>query len=215
MITGKDIRKELQGNYVMFIVAVLVFAAIAAFCAVFCGTQLGWSHLFTIISLALCGISFIVFAVIMIKMLMVRNNKLFKKYGSADTIAQSINKGLLAPLFHSHRLLITEKFIVNEGNYSGYMELKDISRIHAQYIPDVNTVYVGGNVVAAAAMTAVSNYATQKYRDSQGVTATNRFDNLTITDNEGKVHYFMMHHTDAQQVIDLFMQLLPNVQITY
>lgn len=213
MVTGNDIRKELQGDFAMYNVAVIVFAAIAAFCAVFCGTQLGWKHLFTIISLALLGVAVIVFIVLMIKLIKVRNNRLFKKYGTAEAIAEHINQGVRSPYFRNNKLIITERFIVNEGRYSGYLELKDIRSIRAQYIPDVKNVYLGANVIAAAAETAVTNYMTQKYRDSQGITATNRFDELTVIDNDGGEHNFMMHHMDAEQVLGLLSQLLPNVEI--
>lgn len=213
MVTGSDIRKELQGDYTMYNVAVIVFAAIAGFCAVFCGTQLGWKHLFTIISLALLGVAVIVFIVLMIKLMKVRSNKLFKKYGTAEAIAEHINQGMRSPYFRSNTLLITDRFIVNEGRYSGYMELKDIRSIRPQYIPDVKRVTLGPDIVSSVVETAASNYVSQRYRDSQGITATNRFDTLIIIDNEGKQHEYAMHHMDAEQVLGLFAQILPNVEI--
>ena len=214
MVTGKDIRRELQGDFAMYTVIVLVFAAIAAFCTVFCGTQLGWTHLFTIIGLAACGIAVIAFIWIMIKLIKVRNNKLFKKYGSAETIAENINQGIRSPRFRSRNLLITDNFIVNEGNYSGYMETKDIRSIRPELNREENLMYVGTSAAGTIAKTASAYYVNKMYRQSAGITETNHFDNLNIVDTDGAHHYYSVHCADMDEVLQVLSQVAPNAEIT-
>lgn len=214
MITGKDIRHELQGNYASYIVIVLVFAAIAAFCTIFCGTQLGWSHIFTIIGFIMCGISIIAFIWVMIKLIKVRNHRLFKKYGPAEIIAEYINQGMRSPRYHANSLLITERFIVNEGRYSDYLEIKDIKSIRPEYSRDNNVILLSGNVATTVAGTVATNYANKMYRDAKGITANNRFDNLHIIDIDGIHHYYSVHHSDVGYVIQLLNQLVPYAEIT-
>lgn len=214
MITGKDIRRELQGNFAMYTVIVLVFAAIAAFCTVFCGTQLGWTHLFTIIGIAACGIAAVAFIIIMIKLIMVRSNKLFRKYGSADAIAQKINEGTRSYRFRSRKLLITDNFIVNEGNYSGYMETKDIRSIRPEQNREENLMYVGTSAAGTIAKTASAYYVNKMYRQSAGITETNHFDNLHIVDTDGVHHYYSVHCADMNEVLQVLRQVAPNAEIT-
>lgn len=213
MVTGKDIRGELQGNYTMYMIIVLVFAAIAAFCTVFCGTQLGWTHLFTIIGFILCVISVAAFAWVMIKLIKVRSHKLFKKYGSSEIIAEKINRGIRSPRFHNNSLLITDSFIVNEGKYSDYLEIKDIKSVRPELSRDTNVVFIGGNIAASAAQTLAANYANKMYRDSKGITADNRFDNLNVVDNDGVHHYYAVHRSDLNRVIQILNQIAPSADI--
>lgn len=213
MITGKDILRELQGDYSMYMIIVIVFAAIAAFCTIFCGTQLGWSHLFTIIGFVMCGISVAGFAVLIVRLIKVRSYKLFKKYGSAESIAEKINEGMRSPNFQGNSLLITDRFIVNEGRYSDYLEIKDIVSVRPALNRDVNIVYVGGNVVTTAAQTAAAHYINKKYRDAKGITADNRFDHLNVVDTDGVNHYYSVHRSDLDRVLQTLAEIAPNAEI--
>ena len=213
MVTGKDILRELQGDYSMYMVIVIVIAAIAAFCAVFCGTQLGWTHMFTIIGFVVCGIAAAALILFIAKLIKVRNNKLFKKYGPAESIAEKINQGMRSPYFQNNSLIITDSFIVNEGRYSGYLEIGDIRSVRPALNPDVNIVYVGGNVVTSVAQTAAAHYINKKYRDAKGITAGDRFDTLDVVDTDGVHHYYSVHRSDIDRVIQTFGQVAPNAEI--
>ena len=59
-ITEETIYKQLSGSAAGAIAAVLIGGVIVGGCAVFCGTQLGWTNLLTVILLvllALCAAS--------------------------------------------------------------------------------------------------------------------------------------------------------------
>lgn len=118
-ITGKDIRKQLAGHYGSYIAVLLIIAAILGFCTGFCGTQLEWKHPLSIILMSLLGITFIIFLIILFKIIKLRNHYIFKRYGSAEIIAESINQGINDPRYISKNrtspftLIITDKFIVS------------------------------------------------------------------------------------------------------
>lgn len=52
------------------------------------------------------------------------------------------------------------------------------------------------------------------YRDSKGINANTRFDNLHIVDTDGMHHYYSIRHSDVLSVIQLLKQLVPYAEIT-
>lgn len=196
-----------------------MFAAIAAFCTVFCGTQLGWGHLFTVIGLVACGVSMVGFVWGIVKLLRVRNHRLFRKYGSAEVIAEYITQGLHNPRYLGRRspstfdLLITDRFIVNSGNYHEYLELKDIRKIQPNILTDSPSVLLMGNPAMSVASTVAVNYAKKSYMESHSITENNRYDNLRITDNDGVAHYYSVPRPDMGAVLQLLKELAPHAEI--
>lgn len=209
----------MQGHYSSYIVIILIIAAIVGFCTVFCGTQLGWTHLFTIVGLIVCAVSVLYFIWVMIKLLRLRNHRLFRKYGSAETIAESISQGMKDPLYMGRRndlpfdLLVTERFIVNANNYQNYLELKDIQKIRPTFLPDTYTIMNMGNPLMSAAATVATNYVSQKYKESQGINENTRYDFLQITDTVGVTHDYSIRRSAIEPVLQILSEHAPQAQI--
>lgn len=219
-ITPQTLRKELRGQYSAYIVIIAVFAAVAVFCTVFCGTQLGWGHPFTVIGLAACGISLLSGAFVCVKLCSLRRHRLFRKYGTAETIAANIMQGLQAPQYIDRMgsgdfvLLLTDRFIVSGGSCLTYTELRDIRRIQPVRLQDPVTVSLGGDLLTTAVRTAGVNYAARRYRDANGITEQTRYDMLHITDDEGVSHDFSVRRADMDTVLQKLKQLAPQAEIT-
>lgn len=212
-ITGKDIRKQLAGHYGSYIAVLLIIAAILGFCTGFCGRQLEWKHPLSIILMSVLGITFIIFLIILFKMIKLRNHYIFKRYGPAEDIAESINQGIKNPRYISKNrtspftLIITDKFIVSTANYRYYLELKDARYMQTVIVPETKPVVLSGNPVISVAATAGVNYATQKYASGPN------YDFLIIWDDEGVRHEYNIRRDEVIDVMQLLIELAPQIEV--
>lgn len=212
-ITGKDIRKQLAGHYGSYIAVLLIIAAILGFCTVFCGTQLEWTNPLSIIGIIALGITFIIFLIILFKMIKIRNHYVFKRYGSAEIIAESINQGIKNPRYISKNrtnpftLIITDKFIVSTANYRYYLELKDARYMQSVVVPETKPVVLSGNPVVSVAATVGVNYASQKYSNSPN------YDFLMIWDDENVRHEYNIRRDEIIGIMQLLTELAPQIEV--
>lgn len=221
-ITAKTITKQFGGNYLIGIIMLALAAAILVFCGIFCGTQLGWTNLLTIILLIALAACIVFIVVLLIKTALAKNHPSLKRHGGAAQLAARINEGMNHPRYLAHVLggndepatLITDDFIVSFSNFPGLTDISDIRKIQATYIP--KTVMVGVTPVGAVAAYAI-NTAGQRYADNywekRGVNENTKFDYLMITDSAGKTREFGIHHQDLEQVLNLLLSLNPQIQL--
>ena len=222
-ITAKTIYKQIGGNYLGGIVTLGLCAAVLAFCGIFCGTQLGWTNLLTIIFLAGLAICLIFVIVLIIKTLLVRNNPAIHRHGSAAQLADRINEGMNHPRYLAHVIggnrepatLITDDFIVSFSDYTGLTDIRDIRKIQATYLPKVHVVAVGNPLLTAAslAVNAAGDRYADNYWEKRGINENTKFDYLLITDSSGKSRQFGVHHQDMEQVLNLLLTLNPQIQL--
>lgn len=218
-ISAKTFYKQLTGSYAGAITAVVIAAAIVGFCAVFCGTQLGWTHLFTIIALVLlvACIGLLIFFVV--KTATMKKHPVFRRYGDAATLAAKISDGLQHPRYFASSsdpsqpfaTLMTNEFIVSGGALVSYMELKDIRKIQPTYIPQTRRIAVGN--AGALAGSLIANAATDRYMESRGINSQTQFDYLIMEDSAGKKRMYGVRHMDMEAMLDLLAEIAPHVQI--
>ena len=92
-ITAKTITKQFGGNYLIGIIMLALAAAILVFCGIFCGTQLGWTNLLTIILLIALAACIVFIVVLLIKTALAKNHPSLKRHGGAAQLAARINEG--------------------------------------------------------------------------------------------------------------------------
>lgn len=218
MITEKDFYKQMSGSAAGAIVAVSVGLAVLGFCAVFCGTQLGWKSLLTIVFLVGLGLCFALLIFFIIKAANKKKHPVFKRYGNAAMLAMRINEGMRNPVYFAKPLmgdapfatLLTDKFIVSGVELTSYMELKDLRTMHVGVIQDVRRIVVGNPVLTAGSLAA--NYATDKYMQSKGINDQTRFDTLIFKDSDGKEHNYSIQRTEMERVLGTLSQIAPHIQ---
>lgn len=218
-ISEKTIFSQLGGSYTGGIVMLGITAAVLGFCGVFCGTQLGWTNLLSVIFLAALAacIGFII--VLAVKMARVKKHPALLRCGSAAQLAARINEGLRNPRYLARSLdgndslvtLMTDDFIVSGLEFTGITELKEIRSMQATFIPKTLIVAVG-NPLATAASLAMQN-AGNSYWASKGVNENSKFDYLAVTDSAGKTRRFGVHHQDMEQVMTFMLQINPDIRI--
>lgn len=217
-ITAKTITKQLTGSYAGGLAAALIAAAIVGGSAVFCGTQLGWKNLLTIILLAASAFCVLLVLILMGKMAAVKSHPTFRKYGSPDELARRINQGLSSPRYLAKALmgnapfatLITEDFIVSGVELTSFMELKDIVTVKAAGFSNYHRIVVGDPMLTAAS--AAANKLGDRYLESRGVNSQTQFDQLIMKDTNGREHYYGVQHKDMENVLTALSQDAPHIK---
>ena len=219
-VTGQDIRKQLTGSYGMGLFCCLLGAAILGFGVWFCGTNMGWKNLLTIILMVLTGACVLLALWMIIKMVSGGSQRVFKKYGAPEFIAEYINNGAQNPLFLSgpvqpnlpFGLMITERFIVAALDYSDYLELKDIRTLQPTFLPDTQTIYIG-RTPGAMLGAALVNAANKHYLDTHMPPPNERYDYIVIYDADNVRHQYAVQRQHMEFVINTLLQYAPQMQI--
>ncbi len=220
-ITEKMFYQQLTGSYAGGMVADGIGAAIVGFCAVFCGTQLGWTHLFTIIALIVLAFCIGLLIFLIAKTTHMKQHPVFKRYGNAASLAARINQGLQNPRYFAKGFdpnvpfvtLMTNEFIVGSGELTGFMELKDLRTAQPAVIPTTHRVVIGNPALTVGSLAA--NYAADKMMEAKGVNSQTKFDFILMKDDNGKTHQYSIRHMDMEAFLNLLQQLAPHIQIDY
>lgn len=218
-ISEKTFYKQLSGSYAGAMVATVTGGAIAGFCAIFCGTQLGWTHLFTIIGLIVLAFCIGLLIFFIFKTAHMRRHPVFQRYGSASMLAARINDGLQHPRYFAKGFddtlpfvtLMTKDFIVGGGELVSFMELKDFRSAQPAVIQEVRRIVVGNPAMTIGSVAA--NYATDKLMESKGVNGQTKFDRLIFKDAAGKEYMYAIRHMDMEAVLNLLQEIAPHIQI--
>lgn len=219
LITEKTFYKQLTGSAAGAITATVIGAVIVGFCAIFCGTQLGWTHLFTIIGLIALAFCIGLLLYFIIKAANMKKHPVFQRYGSAALLAEKINDGLQHPRYFAQGFdnnlpfatLMTNEFIVSGVELTGYMELKDLRTAQPAEFRDTRTIVVGNPVMTAGSLAA--NYATDRIMESKGINSQTKFDTVTMKDSDGKLHNYGVRHADMEAFLNLLQEVAPHIQI--
>ena len=148
-----------------------------------------------------------------------KNHAVFRRYGSAEDLAEKINDGLSDPLYLAHALmgnspfatLLTSDFIVSGGELVSYMELKDMVSVKAAGFRDVHIINITNPVTIGASLAA--DKLGERYLQSKGVNSQTRFDQLIMTDTDGKEHYYGVQHKDVVYVLTKLQQVAPHIRL--
>lgn len=222
-ISAKTFYKQLTGDYAGGMTAVTIATGIVGFCAIFCGTQLGWTHLFTIIgliALAFC-IGLLIFFIV--KTVRMKQHPVFRRYGSAPILAEKIIDGMQHPRYFvsssdpsvPFSTLMTNEFIVSGLELVSYTELKDIRSVQPAYLPETRTRFVNASSPAALAGSLAANYAADRYIESKNRNANSSasFDYLIMEDTNGKKHRYGVRRMDMEAMLNLLREIAPHIQI--
>ncbi len=217
-ISEKTFYKQLAGSTAGAITATVIFGVIVGFSAWFCGTQLGWKNILSIILLVALGLCVLLLLYFIIKAARMKKHRVFKTYGSAELLAAKINKGLQDPLYFAKGFdpnvpfttLITNEFIVTGLELVSYMELKDFRTVHTGAIRRTHTYVVGDPLLTAGSVAA--NRISDRYLESKGINEQTQFDYLIFEDAKGKEHRYGVHHRDMESVLELLEQAAPHIR---
>ncbi len=211
-VSEKLIYQQLQSSNCSYLTAELIAGGIVGFCAIFCTTQLGLMHLFSLIGMA--ALLFCVFLIgrSLLRLAKMRQHPVFERYGAAPLLAAMINEGLEHPLYLTRHAkpfgtLITERFIVSGMELFSYMEFRDIQVIQVTNFPNIHMYSVGDPVSFAAS--AGLNIAADRYVETHGGNS----DYLILEDAAGMKRMYAIYHGDMERVLHLLREAAPHIKI--
>ncbi|MBQ8927198.1 MAG: hypothetical protein IJV58_02985 [Oscillospiraceae bacterium] len=208
-VTEKLIYQQLRRSSGSYLTAELIAGGIVGFCTVFCGTQLGWLHPFSLVGAAALLFCLVLIGRSLIRLVRTRRHPVFERYGAAPLLAELINEGLAHPLYLTYHgkpfgTLITDTFIVSGMELFSYMELRDIQTIQAASLPNMR-MYAGPDPVSFAASAAL-NAAADRYVEGNP-------DYLILRDAAGMKRMYAVHQGDLERVVRLLQQAAPHIRI--
>ncbi|NLT08682.1 MAG: hypothetical protein GXY08_04185 [Ruminococcus sp.] len=217
-ITEKTFYSQLSGSAAGAITATLIGAAIVGGSAFFCGTQLGWTNLLSVILLVLTALCIALLIWFIIKAVRVKHHPVFQRYGNAAILAMKINNGMRNPRYLAKPLmgnapfatLLTDEFIVSGTELVSYMELKDLCSVKAGAFGQYHRIVVGDPLLTAGSLAA--NKMGDKYLESKGINSQTQFDLLIMKDNAGKQHNYSVQHKDMENVLATLRQIAPHIR---
>lgn len=217
-ISEEAIYRQLRGNYSSGILLLAIGGVVFLAGGVFCGLNLGWTNLITIIFLILLASCIAVIVVLAVKMSQVVNNPALIRHGGAAKLAERINKGLMNPRYIAHSLdgnhavvtLIGDDYIVAGNEWTSLTNLKDIRTIQPTYIPEVIIIRLGNPLMTAGSLAA--NAIGDAYWESKGLNENTKFDYLVVTDSLGKTWRFGVQHQDMEWVLNYLLEAAPQMK---
>ena len=217
-ISEEDIYKQLGGNYSGGILLLAIGAAVFLFGGLFCGLNLGWVHLLTILFLVLLIVCIVFIVILAVKMSQVKNHPALLRHGGAERLAARINSGLMKPRYLARSLdgtnsivtVIGDDFIVSGNEWTSLTNLKDIRTIQPTYIPKVVIVMLGDPLMTAGSVAA--NAIGDAYWESKGLNENTKFDYLVVTDKNGKTWRFGVQHQDMERVLTFLIESAPQMK---
>lgn len=217
-ISEEDIYKQIGGNYSGGILLLVIGAAVFLIGGLFCGLNLGWVHLLTILFLVLLIACIVFIVVLAVKMSQVKSHPALLRHGGAERLAARINSGLVKPRYLARSLdgsnsivtVISDDFIVSGNEWTSLTNLKDISTIQPTYIPKVIIVRLGDPLMTAGSIAA--NAIGDAYWESKGLNENTKFDYLVVTDKYGKTWRFGVQHQDMERVLTFLIEAAPQMK---
>jgi len=156
---------------------------------------------------------FIIFLIMIFKIIKLKNHRIFRRYGSAELIAELINQGMKNPRCMIRNrtnpfiFIITDKFIVSTDIFMNYLELNDARYAQCAVTPEIQPIVLTGNPIVSAAATAGVNYASKKLSNSP------TFDYLFIWDDEDVKHQYCIRRDEMAHVMQVLTEVAPHIEI--
>ncbi|MCR4585457.1 MAG: hypothetical protein K5686_06985 [Lachnospiraceae bacterium] len=219
-ITSETIYKQLRNNYIGNIVLIGTGALICLVLGIMFGTNLGWTHILTLVFLFLLLICAVFIVMNLTHVFNVKDHPVLIACGGADRLALRINNGIRNPVYLAYSLdgkesivtLITDDFIVSGNEWTNIMELKNIRTIKPSFIPR-RVVIMLGNPLVAIPGTLMVNKMTDAYYTSKGITSETKFDYLAITDIYGNEKSYGVQHKDMEKVLLFLLSINDQIRI--
>ncbi|MBQ6180917.1 MAG: hypothetical protein IJK31_04435 [Ruminococcus sp.] len=217
-ITEKTFYSQLSGSAAGAVTATLIGTAIVGGSAFFCGSQLGWTNLLSVMLLILTILCVMLLLWFIIKAARVKKHPVFQRYGNAAILALKINNGMRSPRYFAKSLmgnapfatLLTDEFIVSGAELVSYMELKDLRSVKTGAFGRYHRITVGDPLLTATSVAA--NKIGDRYLESKGVNSQTKFDMLIMKDDQGKEHTYSVQHKDMENVLNTLRQIAPHIR---
>ena len=212
-ITAKKVQDQLRATFYpalgMLGIMVLIFIA----CTRFMAKTFGAGHFLAIVFYVMLALLLLFLAMLIGRIVLIEKHPALQPFGTTEKLADRINTGLHNPRYAAYSAdgnslvtLITDDFIVSGSDFVGLLELKNLKKLQATFVPEAFARARGGEE------------AVQKNRDriasqAPGAVPNAQYDYIIVTNTDGKMKRFSVKHGEMEQVLNVFQSVSPHVEI--
>ncbi|MBP0989455.1 MAG: hypothetical protein J6S92_14435 [Oscillospiraceae bacterium] len=212
-ITAKKVQDQLRATFYpalgMLGIMVLIFIA----CTRFMAKTFGAGHFLAIVFYVMLALLLLFLAMLIGRIVLIEKHPALQPFGTTEKLAERINTGLHNPRYAAYSAdgnslvtLITDDFIVSGSDFVGLLELKNLKKLQATFVPEAFARARGGEE------------AVQKNRDriasqAPGAVPNAQYDYIIVTNTDGKMKRFSVKHGEMEQVLNVFQSVAPHVEI--
>ena len=212
-ITAKKVQDQLRATFYPALGALAIMVVIFIACTRFIAKTFGAGHVITIIFYVFLVLLLLFVAMLISRIVLIEKHPALQPFGSTEKLAERINTGLHNPRYAAYSAdgnslvtLITDDFIVSGSEFVGLLELKNLKKMHATFVPESFALAHGGEEAA------------QKNRDriasqAPGAVPNAQYDYIIVTNTDGKMKRFSVKHGEMEQVLNVFQSIAPHVEI--
>ena len=212
-ITKETVENQLRATLYPSLAVLGIFLVIFIACTRFMAKTFGAGHFLAIVFYVMLALLLLFIAMLIGRIVLIEKHPALKPFGTADQLAERVNSGL-----HNSRYaaasadgkslvtLITDDFIVSGSELVGLLELKNLTKLHATFVPEAFAMAHGGQ-------DAVEKNRTRNASQAPGAVPNANYDYIIVTNTDGKMKRFSVKHGDMEQVLNLFASIAPHIAI--
>lgn len=212
-ITKETVQNQLRRTFypALGMLAVMTFIFIAA--AKFMAKTFGAGHFLAIVFYVMLALLLLFLAMLIGRIVLIEKHPALKPFGSSEALADRISAGMHDPPYEADSsdgsalvTLIAEDFIVSGEDLTGLIELKDITKLHATFVPEAFARERGGE-------DAVQKNLARNASRAPGTVPNANYDYIVVTKADGKMKRFSVRHGDMEKVLQFFRSAAPQIEI--
>ena len=212
-ITAKKIQDQLRSTFYPALGMLGVFVLIFIACTRFMAKTFGAGHFLAIVFYVMLALLLLFLAMLIGRIVLIEKHPALKPFGSTEKLAERINEGIHNSRYAAYSAdgnslitLITDDFIVSGSELTGLLELKDLKKLHATFVPEAFAQAHGGEE-------AVKKNRERMASQAPGAVPNAQYDYIIVTNSDGKMKRFSVKHGDMEKVLDVFQSAAPHVEI--
>lgn len=212
-ITKETVENQLRATLYPSLAMLGIFLVIFIACTRFMAKTFGAGHFLAIVFYVMLALLLLFIAMLIGRIVLIEKHPALQPFGTADQLAERVNSGLHNPRYvaasadgKSLVTLITDDFIVSGSELVGLLELKNLTKLHATFVPEAFAMAHGGQ-------DAVEKNRARNASQAPGAVPNANYDYIIVTNTDGKMKRFSVRHGDMEQVLNLFASIAPHIAI--
>lgn len=212
-ITAKKVQDQLRSTLYPALGMLGIFALIFLACTRFMAKTFGAGSILAIIFYVMLALLLLFLAMLIGRIVKIEKHPALQPFGSSEKLAERISAGQHSPRYAAYSAdgnslvtLITDDFIVSGSELTGLLELKNLKKLHATFVPESFAMAHGGEEAVKKNRDRIASQA-------PGTVPNAQYDYIIVTNTDGKMKRFSVKHGDMEQVLKVFQTAAPHIEI--
>ena len=212
-ITAKKVQDQLRATFYPALGMLGIFVIIFIACTRFMAKTFGAGSILAIVFYVMLALLLLFLAMLIGRIVLIEKHPLLQPFGSSEKLAERIHTGLHNPRYAAYSAdgnslvtLITDDFIVSGSELVGLLELKNLKKLQATFVPESFALAHGGEEAAQKNRERIASHA-------PGAVPNAQYDYIIVTNTDGKMKRFSVRHGEMEQVLNVMQSIAPHIEI--